>query len=147
MQGVGIDHLDKLPRPRVFKTHLAVQFLPDQIWTVKPKIIYLERDVKDVAISCYHHRINVMHEKVDSREEHFEELLTDKHWWGPYREHVLNYKNLPDYENILHWTYEQLISDMEGSIRKMVQFLGKTITDEQLMQLKNYLQFDKMKSE
>ncbi|KAG5667159.1 hypothetical protein PVAND_015156 [Polypedilum vanderplanki] len=56
IQGVDADYMDKMPRPRIFKSHLPVQFLPDQNWTVKPKIIHIHRDVKDVAISFYHLR-------------------------------------------------------------------------------------------
>lgn len=42
---------DDLERPRTLKTHMPVQFLPDQIWEKNPKIIHISRDVKDVALS------------------------------------------------------------------------------------------------
>lgn len=147
IQGVDMDYMDKMARPRIFKTHFPVQFLPDQIWTVKPRLVHVTRDVKDLAISFYYFRKDVSHETIASIDEHFEDFLNDTIWYGPYREHSLNYENLPDYDNIFHWTYEQLIADMDGSIRAFAAFLGKTISDEQVAKLKEHLAFDKMKSE
>lgn len=147
IQGVDYDYMDKMPRPRIFKTHFPVQFLPDQIWTVKPKLVYIEREVKDLSISCYYFRKNIVHETIGPITDHFEDFLNDTVWYGPYREHVLNYRNLPDYDNIFIWTYEQLVNDTEVSIREIVKFLNKTITDEQLLKLKDHLKVDKMKSE
>jgi Sulfotransferase domain len=134
-------------RPRCFKTHLPVQFLPHQVWTVKPKLIYISRDVKDVACSLYHFRKNLLHENVESMEENFDDLLEDRVSFAPYREHVLNWKNLPNYENILHMTYEELIADIGNAIRQIGKFLNKNVTDEQVTKLEDYLSFEKMKSE
>ena len=134
-----------MPRPRIFKCHLPVQFLPDQIWTVKPKIVHIVRDIKDAAISYYHLRVNTQHEKLDSIEEHFEQVLNDKCWYSPYREHTIDYKNIPDYKNIFYISYEGLLADRAGVTRKLAEFLEKPITDKQLEELVEHCKFEKMK--
>ena len=134
-----------MPRPRIYKTHYPVQFLPDKIWTVKPKIVHIVRDIKDVAISFYHLRKNAFHDEVGTIEEHFEEVLNAKTWYCPYREHVENYKRIPDYPDIFYMTYEGLMADKPGVTRKLAEFLGKPITDAQLDQLLDHCKFEKMR--
>lgn len=36
-----IDTFATIRRPRLIKTHLPVHLLPDEVWTVKPKIIHV----------------------------------------------------------------------------------------------------------
>lgn len=54
-----IDALNALPSPRHIKCHLPVAFLPEDVWNVNPKIVYIVRNPKDAAISYYHHLKNV----------------------------------------------------------------------------------------
>jgi hypothetical protein len=49
-----MNKLENLPRPRCLKAHLPVPLLPDDVWIKKPKIVYVSRDARDVAISNYH---------------------------------------------------------------------------------------------
>ncbi|XP_049943332.1 luciferin sulfotransferase-like [Schistocerca serialis cubense] len=51
-----IDKAQHQPPPRLIKSHLPPVLLPKQLWTVKPKIVYVCRNPKDTAISYYHHR-------------------------------------------------------------------------------------------
>ena len=48
----------KLPRPRYINSHLPFNLLPRQITTdkIKPKIIHICRNPKDVFISLYYHK-------------------------------------------------------------------------------------------
>jgi Sulfotransferase domain len=134
-----------MKRPRTFKTHYPVQLAPHQVWTAKPKIVHISRDIKDVACSLYHNRIDHHHEKIENIEDHFEEILNDKIYYGPYREHVLNWQNLPDYENILYLTYEEMVTNTVGVILKIAKFLDKSVNADQMEKLIDYLSFKKMK--
>lgn len=53
------DVVNERHRPRHIKTHLPLAFLPEKLWTVKPKIVYVCRDPRDVAISYYHQYKNL----------------------------------------------------------------------------------------
>lgn len=50
----SLERVEKMERPRFIKSHLPIAFLPHQLWEVKPKIVYVARDAKDVAVSWYH---------------------------------------------------------------------------------------------
>lgn len=138
--------LDDLPHPRTIKSHMPVQLLPDKIWTKKPKIIHMSREVKDVAVSMFHYAEDMMHLKIDFN-EYLQNFLDDKVAFTPYREHCMNFFNIPGYDNIMYLTYEYVTANIEESIKRVATFLGKSISDEQLTMLKNHLKFDSMKGE
>lgn len=48
-----IDIVDERASPRIIKSHLPLAFLPEDLWTKNPKIVYIVRDPKDVAVSYY----------------------------------------------------------------------------------------------
>lgn len=137
---------DDLPRSRTFKTHLQVQLLPDEIWTKKPKIIYISRNPKDVAVSFYHF-CKDMYNYQCSLDEFLEYFLNDAVEWSPYHEHVLNFENIPNYENILYLKYESVVKNKEDHIRKVAKFLGKEVSEENMLKMLEHLSFDKMKGE
>jgi len=47
-------YVEKMKSPRYIKSHLHSELLPKGIHTVKPKIVYVARNVKDVTVSYYH---------------------------------------------------------------------------------------------
>ncbi|XP_033752290.1 sulfotransferase family cytosolic 1B member 1-like isoform X1 [Pecten maximus] len=50
---------DNLPSPRVFNTHFTWRHLPSEINEKKCKIIFLQRNPKDTAVSYFHHLYNL----------------------------------------------------------------------------------------
>ena len=142
-KGKFVNTFETLPRPRTIKTHMPVQFLPDDIWIKKPKMIYCSRDPRDVAISLYHFN---KHYASQSLNDFLDYFMSDKLFWGPYREHRLNYWNIPNYENILYLTYEDITTGIDSAIRSVAKFLNVDISDENFAKLKEHLRFDKMKS-
>lgn len=85
-----IDHVEKLPSPRCIKTHLPIQFLPDQIWTKHPKMIYVKRNFKDMAVS-YCHLYEGYRRYSGSMEIFMNALMGDYLEFSPYFPHIKNY--------------------------------------------------------
>ena len=65
--------------------------------------------------------------------------------WGSYWNNVLGYWNERNNFNILFLKYEELKTDLRGSIRKVANFLEKEITDRQISDLESFLSFENMK--
>ncbi|KAL7028354.1 hypothetical protein ACKWTF_005811 [Chironomus riparius] len=143
--GENYERMEDMARPRCFKSHFPTQLLPDDIWQQKPKIIHMSRNVKDVAVSTYYFLKDVANIK-GTLDEFFEDFLNDKVLFTPYREHYLNYINLPDYPNIMYLTYEWVTQNMDETIHKVTKFLGKEISDENFKLLKEHMSFESMKS-
>ena len=125
---------------------MPVQLLPDDVWTKKPKLIYISRNVKDVAVSFYHFSIDYYNYPY-TFDEFLQCFLDDALESTPYREHVLNYMNIPDYKNILYLTYESVTGNMDLYIDKVAAFLEKQITEENKEKLKDHLSFKNIKGE
>ncbi|KAJ6633341.1 Luciferin sulfotransferase [Pseudolycoriella hygida] len=134
-----------MPSPRHLKSHLSAGLLPKQVWTVKPKIIYVARGVKDLAISYYHHYVHMQGYK-GTMEDFLEAFLEDKIFLAPYHGHVKDFHFLRNEENVLFITYEEMKTDLMAVIKKTATFLGKCYSDEDLKKLEEHLTFDAMKN-
>ncbi|KAL7020046.1 hypothetical protein ACKWTF_011362 [Chironomus riparius] len=140
-----ISSLEDMPSPRLMKSHLPAQLLPNEVWTKKPKLFYISREVKDVAISQFH-LLSCSYSNSINFDDYLEDFLNDNVMFSPYRENLWNYLNLPDYENILYLTYEEMSADLDLAIDKVAEFLEKSVSDENAEKIKDYLKFENMKA-
>ena len=96
------------PRPRLIQTHLPIQFLPDQIWTVNPKIVYVFRNPKDVAVSFFHH-YTTLHSYLGGIEEFVDCFVNELILWSPYHQHISSFLELSEMQyNVLLTRYEDM---------------------------------------
>jgi hypothetical protein len=124
----GRRYLEQIPAPRVFKSHLLYERLP------RPgRVVYLARDVGDVAVSAYHycallagreldlddflHRFVAGHPKLGGV-TWFEHLRS---WW-PHR-------GDPD---VLFLDYDEVVADLAGTLRRLAGFCGLALDAREL---------------
>lgn len=141
-----VDVVKNTPRPRHIKTHLLAEFLPDQIWTKKSKIIYITRNPKDVAVS-YVHFVRNVYGYSGSNEAFFDAYLTGSSILGPFFNSFYSFWNLRNRSNILFVTYEDMQEDLMAVINKVSQFLGKVYSDDEFKRLADHLSYTKMRGE
>ncbi|XP_055693971.1 sulfotransferase 1 family member D1-like [Lutzomyia longipalpis] len=137
-----VSRAEKMPSPRMIKTHLPAHLLPRQIWTVRPKIIYVARNTKDTAISFYHHYRNI-HRFVGTFDDFMEAFLQDKIIFSPFHTHIIDFWRMRHEENILFLTYEDMKRDHPSVIEKTAKFLGKSLNEDQILELADHLSFAK----
>jgi len=138
-----LERADTLPSPRHLKSHLPVGLLPSQIWTVKPRIIYVSRGRKDNAISYYNHYKKVHLSNV-TKVDFMETFLEDQVIFSPQHNHVKDFWFLRNEENVLFLTYEEMKRDLFEVLIKTSKFLGKNYSEEQLRELEQFLSFESM---
>ncbi|KAL0268405.1 UNVERIFIED_CONTAM: hypothetical protein PYX00_010361 [Menopon gallinae] len=136
---------EKLASPRCIKSHLPMELLPKQLWTVKPKIVYVARDPRDVAISYYHHH-RLWNGYQGTLEDFVDAFLNDRVVYGPYWTHLLTFMDLKDKSHILINTYEEMKRDLPNVIRKTAKFLNVELSEKQIHDLNEHLSFKSMRS-
>ncbi|KAJ3621882.1 hypothetical protein MTP99_002433 [Tenebrio molitor] len=73
-------------------------------------------------------------------------FLGGKVTYSPYWNHVLPFWQMRHNPNVLFLRYEEMKSDLGGVIRRVSQFLQKTLTDEQIEVLVHHLDFESLKN-
>ncbi|EAT33758.1 AAEL013972-PA [Aedes aegypti] len=132
------------PSPRFIKSHLPASLLPDQIWTVRPKMVYVRRNPKSVAVSYFHHTVS-MHGYSGTKEQFVRAFINDQVLNSPYHEHVIEFHHLNYPDNLLHLCFEDMKKDLKSTLHRVCEFFNKSFSDEQLQKLANHLSFDSLK--
>jgi len=122
---------EHLPSPRVFKSHLKYKRVPK----VPCKYIYVVRNGKDVALSLFHfsrtnHILSLTHRNFMGDFGEFFELFLKGKVVGSWFKHVSQWWENRQNLNVLFLTYEELTSNREQAIRKIIDFCGKEVEPE-----------------
>ncbi|KAM8961400.1 sulfotransferase 1B1-like [Pelodytes ibericus] len=142
----GSQLLESVPPPRVIKTHLPVSLLPKSFLEKNCKIIYVARNLKDVAVSFYHFdKMNNLHPDPGDWEQYIEKFLDGAVGYGSWGSHVRDYWNLRNERNLLYLFYEDMIEDPKHEIQKVMRFLGKAFSEDILDQICQHTSFQSMK--
>ncbi|XP_053683055.1 luciferin sulfotransferase [Sabethes cyaneus] len=134
-----------LPSPRYVKSHLPWQLLPMQMDTVRPKMIYIARNPKDLCVSYYYY-CQLIHQTSGSFEEFCEIFLNDQAPIGPMWAHMLSFWERRTQPNVLFLKYEDMKRNLPTVIRDCAQFMniGRELTASEVQDLCDHLQFDRM---
>ncbi|GAB1600158.1 sulfotransferase 6B1-like [Argonauta hians] len=151
MEYAGQEQLDQLPSPRVFNNHLHLHHLPRQVLTKKPKMIFMTRNPRDVAVSAYHHhfQLSKMYQYDGDWKGFFDIFCEGKLNYGNYFEYMLQWekdiKNHPELP-ILIVKYEELKKDTVNTVAKVAEFLGLPKNLELFEAISESCKFAKMKA-
>jgi hypothetical protein len=128
------------PSPRLFKSHLPYKKIPKG----PCKYIYVARDGKDVAVSYYH-----LYQSHNGYQEtfakFFDQYLRGKVEFGSWFEHVRGWWRHRDDANVLFLRYEDLLDDLEGTVRKITAYCEFKIAPERMPTILERCRFAFMK--
>ncbi|XP_078508498.1 sulfotransferase 1 family member D1-like [Lissotriton helveticus] len=145
--GTGAELAAQTPSPRILKTHLPVQLLPESFWENNCKMIYKARNPKDVAVSFYNfHLISRVHPEPGTWPEFLENFMAGNVSYGSWYSHVKDWwEKAQTYSNLLFLFYEDMLEDPRREICKVAKFLGKDQSAEVLEKIVHHTSFKQMK--
>ena len=109
--------LQRFPSPRVFKSHLPREWLPDGA-----RYIYVEREGADVLASYFHfYRAYLGFE--GTLDDFYRRFMDGRVQYGSWFEHVAGWHERASDPDVLIVRYEDLLNDRKASIERMVDFL------------------------
>ncbi|XP_022109825.1 sulfotransferase 1A1-like isoform X2 [Acanthaster planci] len=142
--------LPKMPcdTPRKIKTHLAPIFLPRQIFEKKPKVVYVARNPKDVAVSYYHmHQFDTTLQTYPSWEKFFERFINKDVCGGDWFEHNLFWWKKRHDSNVLFIKYEDMKKDLKSAVQLTADFLERPVTQKDIQKIVEKCSFQNMKKD
>ncbi|NP_001290636.1 sulfotransferase family 2, cytosolic sulfotransferase 2 [Esox lucius] len=139
-------NLEQRESPRLFATHYQYDMMPASFFTVKPKVIYLMRNPKDVFISSYYyHGMASFLVNPGTQEEFLQKFINGEVIYGSWFDHVKGWLNAKDQDCIMYISYEEMILDLKDSVSRISQFLGKTLDNEVIEKIADHCVFKNMK--
>ncbi|XP_077988749.1 sulfotransferase 1B1-like [Glandiceps talaboti] len=113
--------------PRLMSTHLPYEWMPVKYYDVDimPKTIYVARNPKDVAVSCWKFsRRHPYMETVDEWNDYFDMFFAGDVLYGSWVDHVLGWWNRRHDSNVLFLYLEDLISSPKYTVENIAEFLN-----------------------
>jgi hypothetical protein len=112
------EDLGALESPRIFKSHLPREWLPNG-----GRYIYVERAIEDVLVSYFHFYRDYLGFE-GSLDEFYVRFMAGRVQYGSWYEHVAGWRAHASDPSVLILRYDDLLEDRKASIQRMVAFLG-----------------------
>lgn len=123
LEEVGKEAIEKLPQPRVIKTHLPYKLTP---YHPQAKYIYVARNPFDCLVSFYHHTRGFIkhYDFADGTfDDFFECFITGEVDFGDYFDHLISWYDHKEDKNVLFFTYETMKLNLNMIIIEVANFL------------------------
>ncbi|XP_053196910.1 sulfotransferase 2B1-like [Scomber japonicus] len=139
-------NLEERPSPRMFATHFHYNMMPPSFFEVKPKVIYVMRNPKDVFTSSFHYYgMTSFLVNPGTQTEFLHKFLDGKVMFGSWFDHVKGWLNAEDKARIMYISYEEMIMDLKDSVARMAQFLEKSLDPQVIEKIADRCVFKNMK--
>uniref|UniRef100_A0A8C6AEC9 Sulfotransferase n=1 Tax=Marmota marmota marmota TaxID=9994 RepID=A0A8C6AEC9_MARMA len=142
----GLETLKDTPAPRLLKTHLPLGLLPQSLLDQKVKVIYVARNAKDVAVSYYNfYKMAKVHPDPGTWDSFLEKFMDGKVSYGSWYQHVQEWWELSRTHPVLYLFYEDLKENPKREIKKILEFLGRSLSEETVDHIVQHTSFKEMK--
>ncbi|XP_051048924.1 sulfotransferase 1A1 [Phodopus roborovskii] len=142
----GLESLEETPSPRLIKTHLPLALLPQSFLDQKIKTIYIARNAKDVVVSYYNfYNMAKVHPEPGTWDSFLENFMDGKVSYGSWYQHVKEWWELTRTHPVLYLFYEDMKENPKREIKKILEFLGRSLPEETVDIIVNHTSFKKMK--
>ncbi|XP_010892614.1 sulfotransferase 1C2 isoform X2 [Esox lucius] len=127
----GLSFIEKMDPPRVIKTHLPFQLVPEGFWENKCKVIYVARNAKDSVVSYFHFdQMNQTQPEPGPWDGYLHKFMNGELPWGSWYDHVKRYWLEREKRNILYLFYEDLKENPHREVKRIMQYLDLSLSDD-----------------
>ena len=103
------------------------------------KVINIDRDIKDVLVSHYHHLINAKKIKGDFKNYFYK--------WGMYKaKQILDYRIAWKDYDCLKLKYEDLLEKNQETIQKIAKYLKTELNKDQVLKIQRETNIDNLRA-
>nr|XP_027804353.2 sulfotransferase 1A1-like [Marmota flaviventris] len=142
----GLETLKDTPAPRLLKTHLPLGLLPQSLLDQKVKVIYVARNAKDVAVSYYNfYKMAKLYPDPGTWDNFLEKFMDGQVSYGSWYQHVQEWGELSLTHPVLYLFYEDLKENPKREIKKILEFLGRSLSEETVDHIVQHTSFKEMK--
>ncbi|XP_063054320.1 sulfotransferase 2B1-like [Engraulis encrasicolus] len=139
--------MDNLSSPRLMVSHMPYNLMPASFFSSKAKVIYVARNPKDVMVSSYFfHQMASFLDDPGTFDEFMDKFLAGQVLFGKWTEHVKSWKEADLGDRILHITYDEMVQDLKGAVKRFSDFLGCEMSEETLQKVASHCSFNSMKT-
>lgn len=124
LEVTGIEALDNLKEPRMYKLHLPLRLTP---WNPEAKYISVMRNPFDCCVSFYHHsnELELFPCRQKLRFDSFvKDFVTGDLTFGSYFEHIISFFEKRNEPNVLFFSYESAKQKPKETITMIAEFMG-----------------------
>ena len=139
---------DNMPstKPRVIKSHMTFEMLPPKLLETC-KVVYVCRNPKDAIVSYYKMHEMITPEMGDAPFGDFADLVKEGViMYGSYWDHLKSGWSRKDRPNMKFIWFEDMKRDTPGQIKGIGEFLGRSLTKEQVESLCRSTNIDTMRA-
>jgi len=127
--------LGELPSPRIFNSHLSMDLLPSKLAENNTKLVFLQRNPRDVSVSFYKHIQHLGKEDGYSAtfDQYMDMFMADKVIHQSWCKYTLNMeKDLPNYPAHLQHSmyYEDIKLNPVEQVKRLATFLSCGASDQ-----------------
>lgn len=138
---VRAEDLEALPSPRVFKSHLPHAWLPSGV-----KVVYIQRDSLDVAMSYYHFYGSYLG-YAGGLEPFLARFLRGDLQYRAWFDHVAGWRRRSGDPALCLLRYEALLADPGAGLGRLADFLGLSLSDDLRLLILGRCSFNAMKAQ
>ncbi len=135
----GDRFVEKLPSPRIFKSHLPYARLPRG-----GRTIYLLRDVGDVAVSAHRYCSLLAGRELDRDEFLAGFLAGHPRLGGSWFDHLRSWWPHRQDEDVLFLDYDEVVADLAAALLRIARFCGLDLAPGTLERALDACRFDSM---
>jgi len=151
LEGVTQAMYNEVKSPRVMNSHLLPRLLPKDVLAKKAKLIFVQRNPKDICVSFFNHHSKILEYEFEGKfEDYVSRFLRGLVDYGSWFDYTLTWERFlrDNPEHPVHvMSYEDMKQDSVKEIKKVSDFLGLKRDDRLIEEIADKCEFSKMKKE